>query len=93
MLQMLVSCARSLPAFAMIAASSVFRSGITPGVHRVALHRHGEGVALVVEQADLAVQGFDSQKMSHGTFMPAMSLPILSLRQPMPSIQTTYGTV
>ena len=73
----------------MIAASSVLRSGITP----VRIASRCIGIASASRSSSriptLPVQGFDSQKMSHGTFMPAMSLPILSLRQPMPSSQTT----
>ena len=31
--------------------------------------------------------------MSHGTSIAAISVLMWSFRQPMPSIQTTYGTV
>ena len=73
----------------MIAASSVLRSWIRPS--RIASRCIGMESASRSSSRipTLPVQGFDSQKMSHGTFMPAMSLPILSLRQPMPSSQTT----
>ena len=49
--------------------------GPPPGAHRVALHRHRERVALVVEdRRPCRLYGCDSQKMSHGTSIAAMSV-------------------
>ncbi len=77
----------------MIAASSVLRSGTLPECIASRCIGMLSASRWSSSRPTLPDQGFACQKMSHGTFMPAMSLPILSLRQPMPSIHTTYGTV
>jgi hypothetical protein len=93
MLQMPVSCSRSVPAFLTIAGSSEFTSGLAPACIPSRCIGMLSASRLSSSSPTLPRYGWACQKMSHGTAIAATSSLILSLRQPMPSLQTTYGTV